>query len=315
MRKGKRTLGLMLAAVLLLGTAVIPASAADGTARAVSYPVRMWGPQDVELKAYQVEEQVYLRLRDVAALMGDTDMTFNVDWTGTAITLTDGAPYTSANGTEQAAPFVGDQPYETYSGPVTVNGQAAELDAILLTDANGNGYTYCTRESLLNVLDKPRVIIMPLIEGKEAFSWYCEKAQAALAQRDGAAALRYAQQADEYNLDDEFPSVCEQTVALFDETGWLIQVDPEKDLTYNAKFHIDGTFEAVGFGESEPFTGSFAYSANEGGVSLTAAGAGLDGVFFTATEENGEVFFRSAEGYELWPDAGNGYDAVVNGDI
>lgn len=315
MKNGKRAWGLMLAAVLLLGTAVLPAAAAEGTAKAVSYPARMWGPQDVELKAYQVGEKAYLRLRDVAALMGDTDLSFNVDWTGAAVTVTDGAPYTSANGTEQAAPFTGDQPYEVYRGPVIVNGQAAELDAIMLTDANGNGYTYCTRESLLDILDKPRVAIMPLIEGKEAFSWYCEKAQTALAQLDGAAALRYAQQAEEYNLDDEFPSVCQQTVALFDETDWIIQVDPDKDLTYNAKFHIDGTFEAVAFGESEPFTGSFVYSANEEGVSLTAAEAGLDGVFFVATQENGEALFRSANGCELWPDAGNGYDAVVNGGI
>ncbi len=303
MKKGKRALGLMLAAVLLLGTAVLPVAAAEGTAKAVSYPARMWGPQDVELKAYQVGEEVYLRLRDVAALMGNTDMAFNVDWTGAAVALTDNAAYTSANGTEQAAPFTGDQPYETYRGPVTVNGQAAELDAILLTDANGNGYTYCTRESLLDILNKPRVAIMPLIEGEEAFSWYCKKAEAALAQRDGATAVSYAQQAEEYNLDDEFPSVCQQTVALFDETGWIIQVDPDNDLTYSAKFHIDGTFEAVGFGESEPFTGSFVYSANEGGVSLTAA------------EENGEAFFRADSGYELWPDAGNGYDAVVNGGV
>ncbi len=315
MKKEKRALGLMLAAVLLLGTAVLPAAAAEGTAKAVSYPARMWGPQDVELKAYQVGEKVYLRLRDVAALLGDTDMSFNVDWTGAAVAVTDGAPYTSANGTEQAAPFAGDQPYEVYRGPVTVNGQAAELDAILLTDANANGYTYCTRESLLNVLNKPRVVIMPLIEGEEAFSWYCKKAEAALAQRDGAAAVSYAQQAEEYNLDDEFPSVCQQTVALFDETSWIIQVDPDKDLTYSAKVHIDGTFEAVGFGESEPFTGSFVYSANEDGVSLTAADAGLDGTFFVATQENGEAFFRADSGCELWPDAGNGYDAVVNGGV
>ena len=51
-------------------------------------------------------------------------------------------PYTTVNGSEMSTPFSGNQSYQPNKAAVLVDGQAADLEAITLTDANGNGYTY-----------------------------------------------------------------------------------------------------------------------------------------------------------------------------
>ena len=41
-----------------------------------------------------------------------------------------------------ATPFSGNRAYQTSRSAVTVDGKSVDLDAILLTDDAGNGYTY-----------------------------------------------------------------------------------------------------------------------------------------------------------------------------
>ena len=44
--------------------------------------------------------------------------------------------------TELSAPFTGDRSYTAPTSAARVNGAAADLDAIVLTDDSGGGYTY-----------------------------------------------------------------------------------------------------------------------------------------------------------------------------
>ena len=99
----------------------------------------------------------YLKLRDVAWQLSGTGSKFNVDWdqTAQAISITTGLPYTTTNGTEMSTPFSGDQPYEASTASVLVNGVKVDLEAIVLTDDSGAGYTYFKLRDLGTALGFP----------------------------------------------------------------------------------------------------------------------------------------------------------------
>ena len=82
----------------------------------------------------------YVKLRDVAHTLNGTAAQFDVGWDG-SISLTTGVPY-SSNGSEMSTPFSGNRAYQTSSSAIRINGKDADLEAILLTDDEGNGYTY-----------------------------------------------------------------------------------------------------------------------------------------------------------------------------
>ena len=82
----------------------------------------------------------YLKLRDVAHVLNGSQAQFSVGWDG-SIALTTGAAYEDT-GSEMATPFSGNRAYQTSRSAVTVDGKSVDLDAILLTDDAGNGYTY-----------------------------------------------------------------------------------------------------------------------------------------------------------------------------
>lgn len=82
----------------------------------------------------------YIKLRDLALLLNGTAAQFEVSWEG-CVTIATQTAYTP-NGSELSTPFSGDRTYQTSGGPTYVDGQAAPLAAIILTDDSGGGYTY-----------------------------------------------------------------------------------------------------------------------------------------------------------------------------
>lgn len=95
--------------------------------------------QTYALKDSQGNETNYVKLRDVASVLNGTAAQFNVAWDG-AINLQTKTAYTP-DGSEMSTPFSGDQPYTVNTSPIKIDGTAAELEAITITDASG-GYTY-----------------------------------------------------------------------------------------------------------------------------------------------------------------------------
>ena len=82
----------------------------------------------------------YVKLRDVASVLNGTSAQFNVTWDG-GVNLVPGEAYIP-NGSEMQTPFSGER---TFSYPTTdtkVAGQVVDLDAIVLTDDQGGGFTY-----------------------------------------------------------------------------------------------------------------------------------------------------------------------------
>ncbi len=99
----------------------------------------------VEFQAYALKDAHgnptnYVRLRDVADALNGTQAQFGVGWDG-RVSITTGTAY-RPNGSEWSTPFYGNRTYTKPSGATWVDGGAAHLDAIFLTDDQGNGYTY-----------------------------------------------------------------------------------------------------------------------------------------------------------------------------
>lgn len=65
----------------------------------------------------------------------------NIRQDAKSISVTTGAVY-EANGTELKTPYSGNRAYTVSASPLYINGKAADLEAILLTDDAGSGYTY-----------------------------------------------------------------------------------------------------------------------------------------------------------------------------
>lgn len=101
--------------------------------------------KSVELQAYALKDAKgnmtnYVKLRDIALLLGETKARFEVTWDG-AINIVTGKGYT-ANGSEMKTPFSGNREYFANTSALKINGKAADMEAFVLKDANGGGYTY-----------------------------------------------------------------------------------------------------------------------------------------------------------------------------
>lgn len=83
----------------------------------------------------------YIKLRDLAYMLNRTNAQYNVAWDG-VINLEAGVPYTSANGSEFQNPFSGDRVYQINTVPIRINGVEINIDAFVLNDDDGGGYTY-----------------------------------------------------------------------------------------------------------------------------------------------------------------------------
>lgn len=99
----------------------------------------------------------YIKLRDLASRLNGTNAQFSVGWTGDGdptgiIAVTSGGGYQN-NGSEMSTPFSGDRPYGTGPSKLMVSGKVVDVEAILLKDDNGGGYTYFKLRDLGKALD------------------------------------------------------------------------------------------------------------------------------------------------------------------
>ena len=99
----------------------------------------------VEVQAYALKDANgnptnYVKLRDVALLLNGSAAQFEVSWDG-AVNIVTGESYTEI-GSEMKTPFSGDRSYTVPTAATKINGEAADLAAITLTDDAGGGYTY-----------------------------------------------------------------------------------------------------------------------------------------------------------------------------
>ncbi len=92
----------------------------------------------------------YIKVRDLASVLNGTAAQFNVKYDG-SVNLLPGEEYIP-NGTEMTTPYSGDRPCRKVSDATLINGEEAELDAIILTDDSGGGYTYYKLRDLGNAL-------------------------------------------------------------------------------------------------------------------------------------------------------------------
>lgn len=137
----------ILSAVLTLAMtlSLLPAAfAAGGTAYASTQAVEVDGKK-VEFQMYALKDANgnptnYVKLRDVAHVLNGTKAQFAVGYDG-SISVTTGTAYTDVGG-EMSTPYSVDRTYRDGSGAVKVNGQAASLESIILTDDAGGDYTY-----------------------------------------------------------------------------------------------------------------------------------------------------------------------------
>ena len=94
------------------------------------------------LKAANGGDVTYVKLRDIAALLENTNAKFNVDWKRGAIYVTTKTAYTTKNGGELKAISGADGSYKWNTAPVLFDGTTKALEGIVITDGNGGGHTY-----------------------------------------------------------------------------------------------------------------------------------------------------------------------------
>lgn len=94
------------------------------------------------LKAANGGDVTYVKLRDVAALLENTSVKFNVDWKRGAIYVASKSAYTTKNGTELKAISGTDGSYKWNQAPVLFDGTTKALEGIVLTDGKGGGHTF-----------------------------------------------------------------------------------------------------------------------------------------------------------------------------
>ena len=92
------------------------------------------------LKDSSGNETNFVRLRDIAYVLNGTAAKFNVGWDG-AVNITPRNDYVP-DGTELKTPFSGDRAYKDNTAATKIDGVTVSLQAIVLTDDNGGGYTY-----------------------------------------------------------------------------------------------------------------------------------------------------------------------------
>ena len=83
----------------------------------------------------------YVKIRDVALMINGTNIQCNVDWLDGYVTVTTNAPY-KQNGSEMKTPFTGDRSYRAANAVTVIDGEQVQMQAFILFDDKGGGYTY-----------------------------------------------------------------------------------------------------------------------------------------------------------------------------
>ena len=112
--------------------------------------------RDVEFQCYAVKdangnETNYVKLRDLAQALNNTNAQFNVGWDG-KVSITSNTAYQVVGG-EGTTPYSGNQPYKDVSNtPVNFNGSDVNLTSFSIT-YQGGGYTYYKLRDLGQLLN------------------------------------------------------------------------------------------------------------------------------------------------------------------
>lgn len=111
--------------------------------------------KSVEFQCYALKDANgndtnYIKLRDVANVLNGTAAQFNVGWDGN-VNIETGRAYVP-NGSEMSTPFSGNRTYENATATTNINGSVADLNAIVLKDDTGAGFTYYELRDLGNAL-------------------------------------------------------------------------------------------------------------------------------------------------------------------
>lgn len=142
----KRWLSMALALCLCLALAAPVLAAGSGIAVATTQKVLVDGVA-VTFETYALLDENgyqtnYAKLRDVASVLSGTPAQFEVSWSETGgVAAVAGKAYTK-NGSEMHTPYSGDRAYVKGAETTEINGRPVALDAIVLNDDYGGGYTY-----------------------------------------------------------------------------------------------------------------------------------------------------------------------------
>lgn len=129
MKKAILSTGLALALIATAG-------AASTTAKPSTHQIYVDGVK-ANVAAYEINDNNYFKLRDVAAILSGTDAQFEVEWdeTTSTITLTSGKAYTTVGGELGAIP-AGNQTAEDSTARIWRDGKAAHYTGYNINDNN-----------------------------------------------------------------------------------------------------------------------------------------------------------------------------------
>lgn len=106
--------------------------------------------RNVLIEAYNIKGYNYFKLRDLAALMAETEKAFNVTWNEDlkAINVITGSVYKNTGGELSFTDTTKFYPYEKVEPKVLLDGNSIEMDAYRI-----NGYTYFKLRDVAEVID------------------------------------------------------------------------------------------------------------------------------------------------------------------
>jgi len=136
-RKLNKLIPVLLVLALTIGILTFTTSAAGLTAKPTSSAVMVNGIQ-VVFDAYNINDNNYFKLRDLAFVLNGTVKQFKVDWdgAGNAISLTSGQPYTVIGG-EMEIKGAGNKTPVPTSSKIYLDGRAVNFTAY---NIDGNNY-------------------------------------------------------------------------------------------------------------------------------------------------------------------------------
>ena len=134
------------------------------TVYAAEYNVAYANTQIIEINGKKIEFQMYalrddkgdtnyVKLRDIAYVLNNTSSSFDVDYYNGTIYISKHFNYLNITGAEMTTPFSGNREYKAINTTLIVDGEPRTLNAIMLYDNNGGGYTYVKLRDLGNILD------------------------------------------------------------------------------------------------------------------------------------------------------------------
>jgi molybdate transport system substrate-binding protein len=132
----KKVLTFFLAVLLIAAMGVSAVSAADETVTVSSQKLTVNGAAVEFFASYNINNENYLKIRDIANLLKDTSARFSVDYAGGAVTIKTNEAYAPTGAESTARPAA----YESFDGvsndTVTIDGQAVAFTVYKIDGSN-----------------------------------------------------------------------------------------------------------------------------------------------------------------------------------